>query len=178
MACRIAGDLGQIAVGVTAVMRRHRAERTGLGDGASGDLNATCAEVLADLIGAEVGGEAQVKRARGVDGAGLPVRRAAGTHDDLLVGEHERYAVVAEYFAAHAEHPAVPVDGGVDVTTVEHDVVDSVHSEGHTSRYCQELWPLPSCCSTAPACGFAPISVCRRRSRRPTDGRSTRCAAS
>ena len=35
-----------------------------------------------------------------------------------------------------------------------------------------------SCCSTAPACGFARTSACRRRSPRPTAGRSTRSADS
>src|SRR5258705_8380978 len=85
----------------------------------------------ADVVRAEVGDEAQVRRSGGVDGAGLPVRCAAGTHVDLLVAEDERHAALAEDFAPHADHSPVPVDGGVDVAAVEHHVVDAVNNNCH-----------------------------------------------
>src|ERR1700754_491292 len=64
---RIAGDLDQVAIGVAAVMRRHRAECTGLRDGSFGDRHTTGPQVCADVAGADFGDEAQVERAGSVD---------------------------------------------------------------------------------------------------------------
>ena len=84
-----------------------------------------------DFVRAEVGDEAQVERSGGIDGAGLPVRRAGGAHVDLLVAEDQRDPALAEDFAPHAEHPHVPVGGDVDIAAVEHHVVDAVNNECH-----------------------------------------------
>src|ERR1700752_3855862 len=64
IAARIASDLDQVAVGVTAVMRRHRALRAGFRDRARGDLHGAGPQVRADFIRAEVGEEAQGGGAR------------------------------------------------------------------------------------------------------------------
>jgi hypothetical protein len=94
--------------------------------------------VRTDVVGAHVGDEAQVERSRGVDRARLPVRRSRRAHVDLLAAEPQRHPALApEHLALHAEHPHVPVGGGVDVTGVEHNMVDSIHAQGHTSRYCR-----------------------------------------
>ena len=87
--------------------------------------------MVADVVRARLGDEAQVERAGGVDGAGLPVRCAGGAHVDLLAAEDQRCPVVPENFAPHAKHSHVPVDGGVDVAAVEHHVVDAVNNKGH-----------------------------------------------
>src|SRR5918997_1525126 len=58
---RIAGDLDQIAVGIAAVVRDHRAERAGLPNGSFGDRHSAGSQVCADLVRAGVGDEAQVK---------------------------------------------------------------------------------------------------------------------
>ena len=53
----------------------------------------------------------------------------------LLAAAVARDPTAAEHHALHAEHLHVPVDGGVDVPAVQHDVVDVIDGEGHTSRY-------------------------------------------
>jgi hypothetical protein len=120
-------------------MRRHRAERAGLGHGASGDLHAAGPQVLADRVRTEVGDEAQVERAWGVDRTCLPIGRAAGPHVDLLVAEDQCYPVVTEDFAPHPKHQHVPVGGGVDVAAIEHHMVDAVNNKGHAFSYLRFL---------------------------------------
>src|SRR5215213_4206334 len=88
----------------------------------------------ADLVGAELGDEAQIQRAGGVDGSRLPVRSAARAHIDLLVTKEQRHAAVTEDLAPHAEHPDIPVGCGVDVAAIEHHVVDAVNTKRHASR--------------------------------------------
>src|SRR4051794_20069873 len=98
--------------------------------------------MVADLVRAELGDEAQVERSRRVDGPGFPVRCSGGTHVDLLASENQRDPVVAEDFPAHAEHPHIPVHSQVYVAAVEHHVVDAIDTEGHASRYLPELTGL------------------------------------
>ena len=50
-------------------------------------------------------------------------------------------------------------------------MVDAIHgARPYLTLLSVDREPHPSCCSTAPACGSAPSSGCRRRSPRPTAG--------
>src|SRR6476619_6630761 len=58
---RIPGDLDQVAVRVAAVVRCHRAEGTGLGNGALGDGHSARPQVRTDVVRAHLCDEAQVE---------------------------------------------------------------------------------------------------------------------
>src|SRR5262245_22010469 len=60
----IPGDLDQVTVGVAAVDRRHRPERTGALDRSDLDADPADLEVRHDLLGRVLGDEAQVVAAR------------------------------------------------------------------------------------------------------------------
>jgi hypothetical protein len=51
---------------------------------------------------------------------------------ELLVAELERDALVrTEHLARHAEHALIPRRHGLDVTAVDHDVVDTIDRDPH-----------------------------------------------
>src|SRR6516165_11126482 len=73
LACRVVGDLDQVAVRVAAVDRGHRPERTGALHRSGRYRDPAAAQVLGDDLGVASRDEAQVERARRISGAGLPV---------------------------------------------------------------------------------------------------------
>src|SRR3954451_11122131 len=81
---RIAGDLDQVAVRVAAVVRCHRAERTGLGDRALGDGHSARPQVRPDLVWTSSFHESPGELSRGIGPAPFPVRCSGGPHVDLL----------------------------------------------------------------------------------------------
>src|ERR671936_258566 len=107
-------------------MRCHRAERSDLRHRPTGDVHAAGTQVSADVVGARLGDEAEIERAGRINGTGLPVRRSARAHVDLLVSERQGHATLTENLAPHAKNPHVPLGGGVDIATVEDHVVYSV----------------------------------------------------
>src|SRR5215831_3876619 len=74
-----------------------------------------------------------------VGGEPLDLIGILGPHIDLLIAEHQRRARLAlawiEHLHLHAEYRPVPFGGPRDVGDVDHEVIESMNFDRHSSSF-------------------------------------------